>query len=276
MEYQCIIRRLSSISVILLVFLIAQFSIHVSLCYPKEDEKHSFLLSVEANNEPLKGVLARVSKASGYAISINEEAEALPITVKLEKLTIYDAIKRIIEALNSPGYTLQVTQRKITITIVSRKLDSAPSPTLSAEKTTSSQAHSENPGDIEAIPPTADGGRAITLSELKASESKEEPSSPQTEALPPTEPAGAGMQLWELQTEGTTQDGDPSVEAIPATKSQNAITLGELQAMSDNTHDTDPFTTEAIPPTEPEGDGMTLGELHAVLPETSDTHSGTE
>ena len=53
------------------------------------------LISLEAKNESLKGVLAKIAKQSGYRIYLNEEWEKQPISIMLHNESLRGSISRL-------------------------------------------------------------------------------------------------------------------------------------------------------------------------------------
>lgn len=257
--------RLCCVFTFIVACLAVQLSSDILCCWSKEEVKPSSALSVEADNEPLDKVLARVSKASGYTITVNKEAGDLPVSTSLKALTVYDAVKQIVGTINGPGYTLKAEQRKISIAIVNRSSESALSPASSVAPHSPDFAQADGPGAIEVAPPTKEVGRAITMKEVQASERDDAPPSPQTEAIPPIGAENPGVELWEAQAAGATEEGDDYLaEVIPPSKGQEAVTVGEMQAILDAAQVPDPSTIEVIPATESGGEGATLEEIQTA------------
>jgi hypothetical protein len=78
----------------------------------------SFSLSV--SNERLDAVLEKISKASGYTITINEGWRNKVISVRLENVTVEEGLKSLIDALGRPSHLLlyDQTQRKIELVMI--------------------------------------------------------------------------------------------------------------------------------------------------------------
>ncbi len=58
------------------------------------------VFSLNAKEEPLRNVLDKISKASGYEITLNEESGDQPVSVTLKNVTLDEALKRVLQDLN--------------------------------------------------------------------------------------------------------------------------------------------------------------------------------
>ena len=58
------------------------------------------LISLQAKNDTLKNVLAKISNDTGYRIFLNEEWESTPITIELRNETLRNALGRFLKGLN--------------------------------------------------------------------------------------------------------------------------------------------------------------------------------
>jgi hypothetical protein len=229
-----------------------------------ERQKNSSQLSLKAENEPLKSVLARLSQASGYAITVNKEAEDLPVTINLKGLSVFDITKQLVGSLKSPGYTMRANSHEIALTIFNTRTDGRPTVPSEASKSKSVDQPMLNSSEIEVIPPTPDGQSAITLAEMQEAANRKQEVDPSTiEAIPPTN-GEQGITLQSMQASASTdeQDADPyTIEVIPPTEPNGkGITLGEMRTAATNEQETDPLI-EIIPPTGTDGKGITLGEM---------------
>jgi hypothetical protein len=235
-----------------------------STSWAKSENKQTTVISVEAQNEPLKDVFAKVSKASGYDIEVNKDAEDLPVSVIIKNSSVYSAVKQIVAVLKGPGYTMKAEDKKIFVTIVSRVSEQTVQP---PPKSNPAPSQSVDPDSIEVVPPTTEGNRAITLKEMQANDSAEQGPRATTEMTPPTEQGGKSIVFADMQAAETEHESDSSsVEVVPPKKTgEKAITLGEVQAMSDIAQEPDISSIEVIPPADADGAGVTLGEIGATL-----------
>jgi len=76
--------------------------------------------SLSASNERLDTVLEKISKASGYTITVNEGWRNKVISVRLENVTVEEGLKTLIDALGRPSHLLlyDQTQKKIDIVMI--------------------------------------------------------------------------------------------------------------------------------------------------------------
>ncbi|MBT8369102.1 MAG: hypothetical protein KJP23_30785 [Deltaproteobacteria bacterium] len=92
----------SQTGIIILQFLISGFliwlPIHSSLAaegVPEED-----VFSIRAANEPLKEVLRKISKATGYEIRFNPQLSDEKVSIQLYNVTLYEALARVLQEYN--------------------------------------------------------------------------------------------------------------------------------------------------------------------------------
>ena len=58
------------------------------------------LISLDAKDQNLKGVLEKIAKRTGYRIYLNEDWENKPISIKLDNETLRSSISRLLRGLN--------------------------------------------------------------------------------------------------------------------------------------------------------------------------------
>jgi hypothetical protein len=90
------------------------------LCFGAEKGSRNLPFSLSATSEPLDAVLEKISKASGYKITINEGWKNKAVTVRLENVTVEEGLKTLIEALGRPSHLLMFdeSQKKIEIVMI--------------------------------------------------------------------------------------------------------------------------------------------------------------
>jgi hypothetical protein len=103
------------------------------LCAGAEVSSKHAPFSLSASNERLDAVLEKISKASGYAITINEGWRNKVVTVRLENVTVEEGVKSLIDALGRPSHLLLYdrTQKKIEIVMIPGGFGSSESSTRS-------------------------------------------------------------------------------------------------------------------------------------------------
>lgn len=69
-----------------------------SLAAERESEEGVF--SIRAANEPLREVLKKISKASGYEIRFNTQFADDRVSIQLDNVTLNEAIARVLKAYN--------------------------------------------------------------------------------------------------------------------------------------------------------------------------------
>ena len=72
------------------------------------------LISLEAKDDSLKGVLEKIAKQTGYRIFLNEEWGGKPISIQLHNETLKGSIGRILRGLN---YAITWDESKKTISL---------------------------------------------------------------------------------------------------------------------------------------------------------------
>jgi len=89
-------------------------------CVGAEEGSRSVPFSLSASNERLDAVLEKISKASGYTITVNEGWRNKVLTVHMENVTVEEGLKTLIDALGRPSHLLlyDQTQKKIDIVMI--------------------------------------------------------------------------------------------------------------------------------------------------------------
>ena len=72
------------------------------------------LISLDAKDQNLKGVLEEIAERTGYRIYLNEDWEKKPISIKLDNETLRASISRLLRGLN---YAITWDESKKTITL---------------------------------------------------------------------------------------------------------------------------------------------------------------
>jgi len=182
------------------------------------------VVSITSDNEPLRNVLDKISKATGYKIEITKGWEHKPITVNIQDLPLDKSLRKVIRALGRPSNIIVSYDNIKTIKI--KIFDTAgSSSTTKMENYAQLQAKQaeavlnmgdippgqeegsvENSGteidplDIEVIPPENPGEKGITARELKEMETNQEKVDPlDIEVIPPGNPGEKGITARELK-----------------------------------------------------------------------------
>ncbi len=98
-------------------------------CVGEEKSPRNVVFSLSASSERLDAVLEKISKASGYSITVNEGWRSKVVTVRLENVTVDEGLKILIDALGKPSHLLlyDETHRKIEMVMVPGSLSSSES-----------------------------------------------------------------------------------------------------------------------------------------------------
>ncbi len=82
------------------------------------DKENESVFSLDVNNERLDDVLDKISKASGYEITVNEGWRSKTVSARLENVTLEEGLKAIMEELGRPNYLLIYDEERKRIEIV--------------------------------------------------------------------------------------------------------------------------------------------------------------
>jgi type II secretory pathway component GspD/PulD (secretin) len=89
------------IALIILLFLATlSLFLSISLSAANETDAGDELISLTVKDEPLEDVLYKVSKATGYDISLDNKWQSHLVTASLEKVSLHKGLKRILRNLN--------------------------------------------------------------------------------------------------------------------------------------------------------------------------------
>lgn len=130
--------------------------------------------SVTSDNEPLKEVLARISKTTGYKIEITKGWDDKTLTVNLRKIDLEKGLREIMRIMGGPNYSLIINEsgKKVEIRIFDNNL---------AEQKKSSGAYVGTNNDFRRRSRVAAEGAMTDVS--RGVEKPEEP--PEIEITPP-------------------------------------------------------------------------------------------
>jgi len=216
--------------------------------------------SLDVKGEPLSLVLKKISKLTGYNITVNKKWADLPVTATLTDTNLHKCLKNILRKTNNT-VVINENEKSISIDVYDTVISSNGS-TDTTEKTI-------DPLNVEVIPPEVPGERGITQSELNsilASQGRLDPLD--VEVIPPEVPGERGITQSELNSMLASQDkADPlDVEVIPPeVPGERGITQSELNSILASQSRVDPLDVEVIPPEVPGERGITQRELNAIL-----------
>jgi type II secretory pathway component GspD/PulD (secretin) len=88
--------------ILILLFLIPGFLIWFPIHPPlaAEGQPEEDIFSIRAANEPLREVLKKISKASGYEIRFNTQLADERVSIQLDNMTLNEALARVLQAYN--------------------------------------------------------------------------------------------------------------------------------------------------------------------------------
>ena len=159
--------------------------------------------SLDVKDQPLGKVLEKVSRITGYKITVNKEGLDFPVTASLRNVSVYEGLRRILGSLNH-SIISNDKEKKISVVIVAKDIQKKKKGVLSVHKEI-------DPLDHEVTPPIRPGERGITQRELNAMQSLQKEIDPlDMEVTPPVRPGERGMTLRELNAlESHRQKIDP-------------------------------------------------------------------
>ncbi len=246
-------------------------------CYAAVTNYAEPVVSVASNNEPLRKVLDKISKSTGYKIEITEGWELKPITVDILDMSLDKSLRKIIRALGSPSNSIinYINEKRIKINIFD-------TPAVSSATRTKiySDVERANHNIDEIVIPAVGDQPAMTREELVALNKKQQQEiekmkrNPNEIVIPAVgdQPAMTREELVALnkkqQQEIEKMKRNPNEVVIPAEGDQPAMTKGELETLHEKQQQeikrmkSDP--NEVMIPAEGDQPAMTKGELEAL------------
>jgi hypothetical protein len=240
--------RVKSLAVLWILGLVHVWLVLHALTLPLcwgADKDNSAVFSLAVNNEPLGEVLEKISKASGYQITVNEGWRNKTVSVRLENVTLEDGLKAVMEELGRPSHVLIYDKERKTIEIV--LLTSSASDSESA-----TQVESSGPFRRlrQIVPPPAQRAKPVARPGLRRMRARS-PTPPvsREKTSDRTGPEEGGADL------ATEKKGPPNTETEVEEPPGEASDSAEREGMTPQTRE----ETKAIPQTRP-GPGESPGE----------------
>ena len=167
--------------------------IYLQQCWGANDNTEKALISYTFKDKPLKDVLKKISEATGYKVTVNEEWAELSVTANLKNLSIDESLKEVLRNSNNVVIT---NEKEKYISIIIYNADQPPK---DQEGVNGHIEKSINPLDVEVIPPAVPGEKGITQSELDSILAMQKEVDPlDVEVIPPTVPGQRGITQREL------------------------------------------------------------------------------
>jgi hypothetical protein len=147
-------------------------------------------------NEPLKNIFSNLKKKTGYTFLYDEKLGNKLVTIQFDNDIIHDVIRKIIQSVGDPNYTVVFNEKEKTIEI---KTFEKVTGSLSTILENTTFTHPSVDLDMEITPPLTPGGKGITRRELLSDKVK----TPtidfmDMEITPPLTPGGKGITRREL------------------------------------------------------------------------------
>ena len=198
-------------------------------CWGSESGEDPLVFSLAVQDVPLGEVLEKISKVTGYEITIDAEYAKFPITASLKNVTLHEGLRRILGKL-SKYMIINDAEKEIAIRIVG--------------------------------PDTRGNGAGNIMGKAMAGEKKDDYMN--SEVVPPDEVGGQSITQRDLNSMSSVQNKvDPrDIELVPPENpGEKGLTLRELEAMKAGKPRIDPMDIELVPPENPGEKGVTLRDI---------------
>jgi len=156
---------------------------------------------LDIKDEPLGEVLKKISKATGYEITIATEYTKIPITARLKGVGVEEGLNRLLKDFNHALVAIDA-EKKISVHVYGFSPGTRPFKALPMEgkNNQSVQQQKIDPRDLVVIPPDRPGEKGVTLREIEeARRSSKHESSPDDVVIPPEHPGERGVTLREIE-----------------------------------------------------------------------------
>jgi len=218
------------------------------------------VFSLDVKNQPLGKVLEKVSKITGYEITVNAEGTDFPVTASFRNIDIYEGLRRILGTLNH-SIISNDKEKRISVVIVAKGIQKKTKGGVSGQKKI-------DPKD-EVVTPPGQSGRGMTRGELDALlEADRQRVHSKDEVVTPPGQSGRGLTRGELEAllEADRQRVHPKDEMVtPPGQSGRRLTRGELEALLEADRQRVHSKDEVVTPPGQSGRGLTRGELEALM-----------
>jgi hypothetical protein len=237
------------------------------------EEAASRLVSIDAKNMPLRDILARVREQTGYTVVIDERHANTPLTLRLSRVDVEAAVRRLARKLSLDNYALVLDAPGKTITlrpVGAKKPEPVPAgnqPPLPDEGAVAKLPETDvDPLDVEILPPGPGQERGVTQRDIDAAREAAGQIDPlDVEVIPPMPGQERGITQRDIEAarEAASKVDPLDVEVIPPTPGQErGMTLREVEAARDaSSQNIDPLDVEVLPPGPGQERGTTLREL---------------
>ena len=133
--------------------------------------------SLEARGEHLGEIIQKLAEMSGYEISLDPNWEAMPVSISIRNVTLYEGLNLLLSRLNT-AIVIDMAEKKCSIIIFDSFADHQSNTfgasvietnSADANENTQNSLLSENtidPLDMEVTPLSVSGEKGITLREL--------------------------------------------------------------------------------------------------------------
>ena len=237
-------------------------------CWGNAKISEAAAISLDAKNLPLKQICQHISNMTGYEIFFNEQLIDEPITIKMENVTLIDALKKIMKKLGIKNLAIVTDEANHSLKIYT--FDGEYSGTIATIK---------NRGDVSVSSPSQSGLPGLTPAEVDAIK-QEEHSRKQKNlhkdkiVTPPSWDGKPGLSLDQLKyifEKSQQKQKNLSMDAIvtpPLKAGKPGLTRGQLEALLEkNRQKQKNLPTGAIvtPPSKSGEPGLSHAELEVIL-----------
>jgi predicted ribonuclease YlaK len=179
------------ISVVLFLIGIVTISFDTIPCRASVKGSEPPVFSLDVKNQPLEKVLDKVSKMTGYEITVNKEVLDLPVTASFKNMSVYEGLRRILGSLNHSVISND-KEKKISIVVVTKDIQRKTKAASSGQK--------EIDPKQKFVTPPSSSGRGLTRGELEALlKANRQRTYSKNDIVTPPSSSGRGLTRGELE-----------------------------------------------------------------------------
>jgi len=168
-----------------------------NLCLGLESGEEPAVFSLDVQDVPLGEVLKRISKITGYEITIDTDYAKFSITASLKNVTLHEGLRRILGKL-SKYMIINDEEKEIAIHIVDHDTKGKCAGNITGNAMAGQKK--DDYMNSEVVPPDEVGGQSITQRELNSRSSVQIIVDPMDiELVPPENPGEKGVTLRDIE-----------------------------------------------------------------------------
>jgi hypothetical protein len=169
-------------------------------CWGSESGEGPVVFSLDVKDEPLGEVLKKISKATGYEITIATEYTKIPITARLQGVGVEKGLNRVLKDFNHALVVIDA-EKKISVKVYGFFSGPRPFKALPMEGKNNQlvQQQEIDQRDLEVIPPEHPGEKGVTQAEIDAERALQGEAVLDLEVIPPDRPGERGLTRREIE-----------------------------------------------------------------------------